>query len=598
MNPLLAERLMVAFVGHVDHGKSTVLGRLLADGGLLPDGKLQQIADYCERNARPFEYAFLIDALKDERSQNITIDAARVFFKSPRRHYEMIDAPGHIEFIRNMITGAARADAAVLVMDAQEGVQENSRRHGYLLHMLGVGQVIVIINKMDLVGFQAARFEALKDEFTAYLESVGVQASAVIPVSAREGDHVVNRGQNMPWYAGPTLLECLDRLNKPAEAADLPFRMAVQDIYRFTRLGDDRRIVAGQVASGRLNQGDELVFYPSEKRARVRSLETFPAGGLESVESGQPASLVLEPQIYLRRGELAAHPQHPPQAGDRLKVSLLWLGQKPLQQGQTCLLKLGTARVKARLQTVLRVFDSADVLHDLEKKQVDPNEIAECVLDLNRPLAFDCGEAFTDTRRFVLVDAFQICGGGIILENLPSVENTWLHSSVAQRGRKWVGGRLSMEVRADRYGQTPCLVIITGSKGVGRKRLAAAIENNLFNDGALVYYMGIGSLRAGVDADLKQTQDVEERREHMRRMAEVAHLFLDAGMVLIVTAVELSHADLQIIHTVTGAGLTRVVWIGEKVTDLDEDLWLPGDIDDEETAAQHVQNWLAENHHS
>ncbi|HPH94716.1 MAG TPA: GTP-binding protein [Anaerolineaceae bacterium] len=593
MNPTQAERLMVAFVGHVDHGKSTVLGRLLADGGLLPDGKLQQIADYCERNARPFEYAFLIDALSDERSQNITIDAARVFFKTPRRHYEMIDAPGHIEFIRNMITGAARADAAVLVMDAQEGVQENSRRHGYLLHLLGVRQVIVIINKMDLVDFNPERFEILKETFCGYLESVGVQAHAVIPVSAREGDQVVNRGLHMPWYTGPTLLECLDHLSKPAEAAELPFRMAVQDIYRFTRFGDGRRIIAGQVSSGRLEQGDELIFYPSEKRARVRSLETFPSGGRESVESGEPVSLVLEPQIYLRRGELAAHPQHPPITGDRLKVSLLWLGQKPLHQGQTCLLKLGTSRVKARLQTVMRVFDSADVLHGMEKSQVESNEIAECVLELNRPLAFDCAEDFTDTRRFVLVDNYQICGGGIILENLPSAENSWLRSTVAQRGQKWVGGRLTMETRAERYGQTPCLVIITGRKGLGRKRLAAALETRLFNDGGLVYYMGIGSLRAGVDADLKQSQDPEERREHIRRMAEVAHLFLDAGMILIVTAVELSHADLQIIHTVTGADMTRVVWVGEKTTDLNEDLWLPDDIDDAEAAAQQVQNWLA-----
>ena len=208
------EKMNIVIVGHVDHGKSTVIGRLLADTGSLPKGKLEQIQDYCERNSMPFEYAFLIDALKDERRQNITIDSARVFFKSSKRHYIIIDAPGHIEFVKNMVTGAARAEAALLVIDAQEGVQENSRRHGNLLSLLGIRQLVVLINKMDLVGFNQARFEHIRREYAGFLDQVGLKPDQFIPVSARQGDNISQPGGNMPWYTRADHLGGAGRLSK------------------------------------------------------------------------------------------------------------------------------------------------------------------------------------------------------------------------------------------------------------------------------------------------------------------------------------------------------------------------------------------------
>jgi bifunctional enzyme CysN/CysC len=288
------EKMNIVVAGHVDHGKSTVIGRLLADTGSLPEGKLEQVRASCERNSRPFEYAFLIDALKDEQSQNITIDAARVFFKSNRRHYIIIDAPGHIEFIKNMVTGASRAEAALLVIDAAEGVQENSRRHGYLLWMLGIKQVVVLINKMDVVGYQESVFQAVQNEYAEFLKEIGLQPAHYIPVSGREGDMICGPSARLGWYTGPDVLTALDSFAKAPPSVDKPFRMPVQDIYKFTLFGDNRRIIAGTTAAGTLNTGDEVVFYPSGKRSIIKSFEGFAIDEKVSTRAGRGSWLYAQ----------------------------------------------------------------------------------------------------------------------------------------------------------------------------------------------------------------------------------------------------------------------------------------------------------------
>ena len=221
-----ADCLSVVITGHVDHGKSTVIGRLLADAGGLPEGKLDQLRGECERNAKPFEYAFLLDALRDEQAQGITIDAARVFFKTAQRRYMIIDAPGHVEFLKNMITGASRAEAALLVIDAKEGIKENSRRHGYLLSVLGISQILVLVNKMDLVAYQRAPFEETVAEYAGFLDQIGVHAAQFIPVAAQPGDNIARRSDRLAWYAGPTVLEALDRLRSAAGVSSITCRHA------------------------------------------------------------------------------------------------------------------------------------------------------------------------------------------------------------------------------------------------------------------------------------------------------------------------------------------------------------------------------------
>ena len=254
------EQMNIVIAGHVDHGKSTIIGRLLADTGSLPNGKLEQVKADCERNSKPFEYAFLLDALKDEQSQGITIDIARVFFQTQKRHYIIIDAPGHIEFLKNMVTGASRAEAALLVIDADEGVQENSRRHGYMMSMLGITQLTVIVNKMDLADYKQDVFDNIVKEYSAFLKEINAEAVAFIPVSGREGDCIAAHSDKMPWYTGNTVLDMLDGFEKEKPPTEKAFRMPVQDVYKFTRSADSRRIVAGTVETGELNVGDEVIF--------------------------------------------------------------------------------------------------------------------------------------------------------------------------------------------------------------------------------------------------------------------------------------------------------------------------------------------------
>jgi bifunctional enzyme CysN/CysC len=560
------EKMNIVIVGHVDHGKSTVIGRLLADTGSLPEGKLEQVRANCERNSRPFEYAFLIDALKDEQAQNITIDAARVFFKSGRRHYIIIDAPGHIEFIKNMVTGASRAEAAMLVIDAAEGVQENSRRHGYLLWMLGIKQVVVLINKMDVVGFQKTVFEAVQDEYAQFLKEIGLEPIYYIPVSGREGDNICGPSQRMSWYTGPDVLMALDSFSKALPTVDKPLRMPVQDIYKFTLFGDNRRIVAGTIANGSLRTGDEVVFYPSGKRSTVKSFEGFAITEKSIAVAGEAVGFTLKEQIYIQRGEIATRADEtPPKVTQRLRVSLFWLGKQPLLLKKQYILKLGTARVKAQIEQINRVIDASNYANNSGKDQIDHHDVAEVILRLQRPIAFDLSETLSDTSRFVIVDDYEICGGGIVLEAL-SDEQTWIRDNVYLRESKWIRSEITTEDRADRYNQKPVLVIITGEQGVGRKRVARMLENRLFRDGKFVYYLGIGSVLYGVDADLQQQDSDDSRLEHIRRLAEIAHIFLEAGLILIVTAVELTQQDLRIMQTVIDANKIETIWVGEQVT--------------------------------
>ena len=294
------ETFNVVIVGHVDHGKSTVVGRLLADTGALPQGKLEAVRRECERTGKPFEYAFLLDALSDEQDQGITIDTARCFFKSAKRDYIIIDAPGHIEFLKNMISGAARAEAAVLVIDAKEGVRENSRRHGYILSMLGIKQVIVCVNKMDLVGYKAEVFRSIEAEYRAFLDGIGaVKPRQFVPVAAVAGENLARRGTETPWYDGPTLLELLDTLPKAPPKLDQPLRMPLQAVYKFTKHGDDRRIFAGRIEAGKAAVGDKVVFSPSNKITTIRSIEGFNTAARKSVEAGWSTGFTLTEEIYL-----------------------------------------------------------------------------------------------------------------------------------------------------------------------------------------------------------------------------------------------------------------------------------------------------------
>jgi bifunctional enzyme CysN/CysC len=443
MNQSESNDLQIVIVGHVDHGKSTVIGRLFADTNSLPQGKLEQVKEMCRRNSKPFEYAFLLDALKDERAQGITIDTARAFFKTEKRRYIIIDAPGHIEFLKNMITGASRAEAALLVIDANEGIQENSRRHGYMLSMLGISQIAVLVNKMDLVGYDENIYDDIVSEYSKFLGKINVKPMSFTPVSAINGDNIAAKSNNMAWFNGKTVLEVLDDFNDSKLPDDLPFRMFVQDVYKFTASGDDRRIIAGTVDAGVLNAGGEIIFYPSGKKTRVKTIEDFISNsvrdscGLEKISAGYAAGFTVTEQIYIKRGELCvlADAKIKPSVSTAFKASLFWLGKDAMTENGDYFLKIGTAKTGVKLKKIIKVINASN-LEEVGRDDpgapetpfqkgavISRHEVAECILETERPIAFDTADIMPLTSRFVIVDKYEISGGGIITENLDVAGN-------------------------------------------------------------------------------------------------------------------------------------------------------------------------------
>ncbi len=514
-----AEHLNIVIVGHVDHGKSTIIGRLLADTHSLPEGKLEQIREKCRRSSKPFEYAFLLDALKDEQEQGITIDSARCFFKTQRRKYIIIDAPGHVEFIKNMVTGAARADAALLVIDAEEGIRENSKRHGYLLSILGIRSIGVLINKMDRVDYREDVYSTLVSEYTTFMQGIGLTSSFFIPVSGREGENIAHPSESMPWYQGPTVLQALDELPPAGHLLDLPLRMPVQGVYKFTKNEDNRRIVVGTIETGQIHVGDEVVFYPSGKRSQVKTIEAFNGPLSSGARAGQATGFTLTEEIYVKRGEMAARASEvKPWVQSRIKVFLFWLGKEPLGRGRRYLLKLGTAKVGMHLDEVVRVFDPAE-LKNVEKTEIGRHEVGECILQLEKPVAFDLAAEISPTGRFVIIDGYEISGGGIIEQGL-------------ERNLVWHEGKVSHAERYRNLGQKGLIVWFTGLSGSGKSTIAVELEKELVRRGRACYRLDGDNIRQGLNSDLGFSP--EERRENIRRVAEVAALFQDAGLLVLV----------------------------------------------------------------
>src|SRR6202167_2199402 len=347
-------QVRIVIVGHVDHGKSALVGRLLHETDSLPEGKLEMLKAVSARRGMPFEWSFLLDALQTERDQGITIDTTQIRFRTRSRDVVLIDAPGHAEFLRNMITGASQADGALLIIDALEGVRDQTRRHGYLLHLLGVKQVAVVVNQMDRVDFSAARFAEIRDEISTHLTGLGVTPLAVIPISARDGDGVAARSPRTSWYDGPTALEPLDRLEPARPPEQLALRLPVQAIYKF----DDRRIVAGRIESGNLAAGDEIVIMPAGKIAKIRSVEGWLVAPVQGTQTaGRSVGITLDRELFVERGDVIAHVGKSPRDTRRLRARIFWLHDKPLVQGASILVRLGTKETRATVVAIEKAVD-------------------------------------------------------------------------------------------------------------------------------------------------------------------------------------------------------------------------------------------------
>lgn len=528
--------LRIVIVGHVDHGKSTLVGRLLHDTNSLPLGKVEEIKAMSDRRGMPFEYAFLMDALQAERDQGITIDTSQIWFNSDKRNYVIIDAPGHKEFLKNMITGAAQSDAALLIIDAVEGVREQSRRHGYLLHLLGIRQVAVAINKMDLVNYSETRFNEIAAEYRSYLTELGVVPTFILPVSAREGENIVTRSDAMQWYDGPTIVGALDCFVSEPLSSELPLRLPVQDVYKF----DERRIIAGRIESGRVNVGDEIMFSPSNKTARVKSLEVWPAtlAAPAFATAGYSVGLTLDEQIFVERGDTISHVRNAPIETDVFRARLFWLGHEPLTIGKAYKLKLNTTEAQVQVQQIEAVIDTGD-LSSATATQVERNQVAEVVLRSRRMVALDAFNDMPATGRFVLVDEYDIAGGGIIsMEGYADQRQL-----ITQRATNIVKADegVSDDERARMNGHRGGVIWFTGLSGAGKSTLSVELERRLFEKGYSVYVLDGDNIRFGLNANLGFSP--EDRSENIRRVGEVAALFARAGMIALTAFISPYRSD-------------------------------------------------------
>ena len=517
--------LNVAVVGHVDHGKSTLVGRLLHDTGMLAEGKLEQLEAMCRRRGMSFEWAFVTDALQPERDQGVTIDVSYIRFRSRKRPYLLIDAPGHREFLKNMVTGAANADGAVLVIDAAEGVREQTRRHGYIVHLMGLDQVTVAVTKMDLVGYAVDRFDAIETDVRAYLGELGITPCAVIPVCGQTGENIASRAASMAWYNGDILTEALDRLPAPAGLDELPLRLMVQDVYRFDR----RRIIAGRVETGRLSVGETLLFSPSNLTATVSTIEGWnQAASRTEGRAGEAVGITLEDQIFVERGELVSRATDAPIETNVFRARMFWLGRKPLVAGARYMLKLMTCETPVVVQAIERVINTVDFT-TTDANRVERNEIAEVILRSRAMLALDPFVDNPRTGRFALVDGYEMAGGGIIsMEGYPDQRAL---VTVKSTNVGTVEHRVTGDMRVGRNHHLGGVLWFTGLSGAGKSTLAIEVERRLFGDGYQIYVLDGDNIRRGLNANLGFSP--EDRAENIRRVGEVAALFADAGFIVI-----------------------------------------------------------------
>ncbi len=523
-------QVRIVIVGHVDHGKSTLVGRLLHETGSLPEGKLEMLKAVSARRGMPFEWSFLLDALQTERDQGITIDTTQIRFRTGSRDIVLIDAPGHAEFLRNMITGASQADGAVLIIDALEGVRDQTRRHGYLLHLLGVKQVAVVVNKMDRVDFSAARFNEIKDEISGHLIGLGVTPTAVIPISARDGDGVKVHTPRIAWYRGPTVVEALDALEPARPLEALALRLPVQAIYKF----DDRRIVAGRIESGSLSAGDEIVIMPAGKIAKIKTVESWPVTPVRGQQSaGRSVGITLDRELFIERGDVIAHVGTSPRDTRRLRARIFWLHDKPLTKGEQILVRLGTREARATVVAIEKAVDPGE-LSSIENKAIAKNHVGEIDISLSQPIAADAYADNPRTGRLVIEVGGRIAGGGLVL----SVD-------AGQRAVPVdivpVESALRPDERSARYRHNGAVVWLTGLPGAGKSTLARALERRLFARGGSPILLDGDTLRAGLNGDLGFS--AEDRAENIRRLAEVATHLAKNGHVAIVAAVSPSRED-------------------------------------------------------
>ena len=524
------EKLNIVVVGHVDHGKSTLIGRLLYDTDSLSAGVIEKVKRISAQNGKSFEYAYLLDAFEEEQKQGITIDTTNINFSTSKRDYVIIDAPGHKEFLKNMISGASSAEAALLMIDANEGIQEQSRRHGYILSLLGIKKVFVVVNKMDLIDYSESIYSEIRENFDKFLSNLNIYPIEYIPVSAFNGENIVSKTGNIDWYSGITVIEALDLIQKDLETEDKPLRFPVQDVYKF----DSRRIIAGRIEAGTLKVGDEIMINPSGKTTRVKAIENWPAQHKENfVSAGMSVGITVEDEFFNKRGEIISHHRNKPQKSNLFNANIFWMGKNPLVKGKTYKLKITTQEVECEIFSINRVIDSSNLTIADNFSQVNKNEVAEVTLKTRDVICFDEFAEFRSTGRFVIVEDYNVSGGGIVLKTDDTLKNRILEpksKSLKPRSRL-----VTKEQKEERLGQKAKVIWITGLTGCGKNEIAVKLERKLFELQKTVCYLDSANLRFGISSDLEFNES--GAYEQTRRIAEIANQFINNGIITIVTSI-------------------------------------------------------------
>ncbi|OUT90673.1 MAG: adenylyl-sulfate kinase [Micavibrio sp. TMED27] len=520
------QQLRVVIVGHVDHGKSTLIGRLLYDTNSLPAGKYEELQDICKRRGTDaLEWSFVLDAFQAERDQAITIDTTQIWFSTEARDYVIIDAPGHREFLKNMISGAAQADAAILVVDATEGVREQTKRHAYMLSLLGMRQIAVVVNKMDMVDHCTERFEQVSKEVDTYLKSIGLQANYIVPISAREGDMIASRGESLGWYNGKSLVETLDCFEYESPPLSRALRFPVQDVYRF----GEERILVGRVETGMIRKGDTVLFSPTNETAKVTAIKVWPDDETKvEAGAGECIGITLDERIFVERGHTGSHEENPPMLSNVFRANLFWLSKNPLKVGNTYKVRYGTNEATVTVQSIDRVIDTDNLAQEEAALEVGKNAVAEVTLRAKDMLALDPYSDNQKLGRMVIYDGYDIAGGGSI--NMDGYADQRLSAPKSQNIYK-VDSLITDETRTQLKGHGGGVFWFTGLSGAGKSTLAMAVEKALFEKGYHTYVLDGDNVRHGLNADLGFSP--EDRAENIRRVGEVAALMADAGLIVI-----------------------------------------------------------------
>ena len=527
--------------GSVDDGKSTLIGRLLYESKLLFEDQLAALeADSKKMGTQggELDFALLVDGLAAEREQGITIDVAYRFFSTDQRKFIVADTPGHEQYTRNMVTGASTADVAVVMIDARKGVLTQTRRHSYIVSLLGIRHIVLSINKMDLVGFSKDVFDTIVGEYREFAAQIGLNDITAIPLSAFKGDNMTERSANTPWYSGPTLMEYLEGVEVDDDLQHRPFRLPVQWV---NRPHQNFRGFAGTIAGGTVKVGERLRVLPSGRESRVASIVTFD-GDLPQAVAGQSVTITLTDEIDVSRGDLLVSAEAPASVADQFQATLIWMHEEPMLPGRPYLIKLGTRTVTGSITTPKHKVN-VNTLEQLAAKQLELNEIGVCNVSLDRPVAFDAYNENRDTGGFILIDKItnDTVGAGLLNFALRRSEN--IH---------WQALDVNKHARAAQKGQRACVLWFTGLSGSGKSTIANLVEKRLHALGRHTYILDGDNVRHGLNKDLGFTD--ADRVENIRRVAEVTRLMVDAGLIVLVSFISPFRSERRLARDLLQAG--------------------------------------------